>query len=299
MSKVLIPCPRGRTQDFETRPLRRAPCRFPAKRVRGAVDPLDPVRRPIRAPPDPSAMLTTDQLQDMVTRIHRVAETHGVPIGHYAGDQCRLVDPGLPMSNASGNIGAIIEEVVGPPFPENGRRAPQEIVREVPRYARNQSHVTREAIGAGLNCGLMAISFVGVVASGAAAAPSGGSSLLAGAIAWTGLVTGSIQCGDSLSRLWVATQRPDSDSLDRADQNPIYSGYRRGVAGLGAAAGGAGLARGTLDHRSAKSRRDRTHCRRWRIDVEQRGRDAGQSGATARSPARRTSHRDHSLDPHR
>lgn len=182
-------------------------------------------------------MLTDDQINSLVREIHLISDTRGVPIGLYENDRCRLVDAGIAMTHPGGNTGVIIEaieisqDLVAAPDPRPRR------VETLPPDESNRSRLTSELLGAGLNCSLMAISAVGVVAGGAASVPTGGASLFAAVIAWTGLVTSTVQCTDSLIRSWEAASHPTSASLDYLDRDEAYSSTRRTVAVVGAASG--------------------------------------------------------------
>jgi hypothetical protein len=110
-----------------------------------------------------------------------------------------------------------------------------------PLIITNRSKVGREALGAGLSCGLAIVSAVGVFGSAAAEIPSGGTSTFLLVASWTGMVTSGVQCLNGLGRLGVIAYDPQGDQLERLDRNTAYSATMLVVDGLGIVSGLAGL----------------------------------------------------------
>ena len=197
-------------------------------------------------------MLTDTDLQPLITRIQRQPETQGAPIGFYGGGLCRTLHRGSPVSSSFGTVGVVVEEIPGS-FGSSGalgsaRTGPARVLRQVPRDLANRSRATSELVNAGVNCSLMAVSAVGVLASGAATPFTGGVSLIGAALSWASLAAGTAACTDSVIRTVEAYDRPGSTSLSHLDRDRGYVAGQQVVAGVGVLAGGASAGRELLAH---------------------------------------------------
>jgi len=84
------------------------------------------------------------------------------------------------------------------------------------------SPLTSEWVGLGLTCGLTAVSVIGLIASGAAEVPTAGASTFGVALAWTGLLATSAQCGNAIDRIISLYRDPSGKQLEAMDADPIY-----------------------------------------------------------------------------
>ncbi|MEZ5425103.1 MAG: hypothetical protein R2747_02455 [Pyrinomonadaceae bacterium] len=175
--------------------------------------------------------------------IHRQGDLTGVPVGFYDGSQCRVVNGGSMMTNASGVFGVAIEEVYGQ-IPNQRRigRGQAMVVPGATEELRNGSRLGSEALNAGLSCTFTVISAYGVAASAAAEAPTGGASTILLIASWTSMIASGIQCGDGIARTIEALANPEGTTIARADANPVYSGYRTTVDAVGIVSGGVSAA---------------------------------------------------------
>lgn len=188
-------------------------------------------------------MISRSDLEAMVRIIHRHHETSGVPIGYYDGSQCRVLNAGSRTSNASGVFGVAIEEVLRPiPNRRRIRQGEAVVVQGAPQELRNGSRLAEEAMSAGLSCAFAAIAAYGVGASAAAEVPTGGASTLLLVASWTGMIASGIQCGDGIGRTWEALSNPNGTTIARADNDPVYAGYRDVVDATGIVASGVSVA---------------------------------------------------------
>ncbi len=199
-------------------------------------------------------MLRQSQLQQLVRNIQNIFELQGAPIGYYDGNRCETLFTG---NRSSATRGIVVEEISGGaalpppvqtapvvrtfnPFGADLRfvaRRPVQ-VRAVPQSVSNRSQATTELVGLGLNCGSAVISAIGLVASGAAVPWSGGTSLFVAAVAWTGLVTSTALCTDSIIRFVESENHPNSASLSHLDRDQAYSATRFATSAVGIASGG-------------------------------------------------------------
>jgi len=165
--------------------------------------------------------LSNGKLDDITDAIHSQPELNGVIIGHYGNGTCSISDTGIPVATAYSQIAVIIEDVdTGDPV-----SVPTEPVDvgQAPVKITNRSRMWAEFTGAGLTCGCVVLSGVGVAGSAAGEVPSAGTSTFLLVAAWTGLVTSSLQCVNAITRSVVTIRDPDSDSLSVWDQNRIYT----------------------------------------------------------------------------
>lgn len=107
----------------------------------------------------------------------------------------------------------------------------------------------KELASAGINCTSAFMSGSVVLGSAAAAAPSGGTSLVVTVLSWTAFVTSAAQCVDSATRSAVALTdlykhgrtREEIETLSKWDDNAVYSKTMYVVEGIGDVASVASL----------------------------------------------------------
>jgi hypothetical protein len=164
-------------------------------------------------------MITQRRLNIIGDAIYNIPELHGCRIGVYGNNVCQCVREGIRLSLNYGIV-IIIEEVddeasttVALPIPVPPRTAP-----EAARIL-NGSRVGAELTGAVLSCGFAVVSGIEVVGGVAGAPETLGASLLITVAAWTGFITGAIQCGNGIVRSYEAIAYPHADSLQRLDDS--------------------------------------------------------------------------------
>lgn len=193
-------------------------------------------------------MIPNRTLSDMVRTIHSFSEFNGVVIGYYGSNQCSVLHPGATPSVNFGRIAVIIEEVIvsDPGTIADtrhwiGRNGESPEGAPNPTVITNRSVWGREAVGVGLSCGFTIVSAVGVFGGAAAEVPSAGTSTILVVAAWAGMITSGIQCVNGIVRVGAIISDPDGNTLERWDQDSIYSASILIVDAVGLVAGIASL----------------------------------------------------------
>lgn len=189
-------------------------------------------------------MASDEVVQILINMLQHVPELAGALIG-YQGDGCSRVLSYGSIGAAGSSLCIVIEKVF-----EADVRALAElqhlanhsngITRNAvapPTIVMNQSRLGPELVGAGISCGLTVVSAIGVVGGAAAEVPTGGASTFLVIAAWTGLVTGGVQCLNGLVRVGAILRAPNDNTLERWDSNMSYSIAILAVDGIGIAAG--------------------------------------------------------------
>lgn len=205
-------------------------------------------------------MLSQAQLNRIADAIYHERGLYGCAVGYYGGGQSRSIRPAR-VPGAGAGVTAIIEEIpanrssvgvtvmpsarpsAAPSFvPAAPQRAstPNPVVTPTPVVS-NRSVLGRELMGAGLSCGLTALSVLSITAGAAAEIPSGGTSTVLVVAGWTGLVTASLQCANGLTRMGAIALDPNGNTLQQWDSNSVYSAATLVVDAFGVASGVAGL----------------------------------------------------------
>ncbi len=179
-------------------------------------------------------MAFSDQQVALVRAVRRIESLRGAGIGYEGGGRSMILSEApIPYS---GNLWVVFEEAT---ITQEGLAQLANLMlgsgettgRSTPR----ESRWGRELTGAGISCAGMALSAF-AVGGGAAAAPvTGGASTVLSVMAWTGLVTSSIQCGIGLGRLGNEVFNPDRN--DQLDNDPTYQRVTFGIDILGVFSG--------------------------------------------------------------
>jgi len=196
--------------------------------------------------------LSEDTLARLVVAIHDQRELKGCIIGLHAEQQSRLLHTGNARYRNYGRVIVIIE--MTPPRALNWR-IPTAVDKPVeishpPEYVTNRSKLAPELIGAGLSCGLAVFSTAGAVAATGATASTVGATMPIMVASWVGAVTASIQCVNGLTRASEVIWHPEDNSLQRWDDNTLYTRAILLVDGVGVLASVVSLApavRGVFD----------------------------------------------------
>jgi len=175
-------------------------------------------------------MVSRQLLNAIVQKIYSFPEFHGCIIGLYGDNGCSVLEAGYTPSVNYGRVAVIIEEVVtDDPSTAANTQMWADTPGSSPAGSPNPIVVTnrsvwgREAVGAGLSCGMTIVSAVGVLGGVAAEVPSAGTSTFLVIVAWTGMITSGIQCINGLVRVGAIIANPDDNTLQRWDGNKIYS----------------------------------------------------------------------------
>lgn len=172
-------------------------------------------------------MIPESLLTKLVETIHSEPSLKGSAIGYYGNNQCRMLHPGRNSSKV-----VIVEEIVPGKSEERSASVKgtsssgggsQQILSTPPPIVTNRSVIGREAVGAGLSCGMAVVSGVAVFGGAAAAPASGGASTFLVVAAWTGFVTSGIQCINGIVRVGTILADPNDNDLQRWDENTLYS----------------------------------------------------------------------------
>ncbi|MFO0850868.1 MAG: hypothetical protein U0871_20270 [Gemmataceae bacterium] len=176
---------------------------------------------------------TDAQLNRIVGAVYTESELYGCMVGYQGGGSSRVLHYGMAPSVNWGRVVTVIESVdtIGPmPAPP---AATDPTDPGPPPKISNRSVFGKELLGAGLSCGLTVLSGMAVIGGAAAEVPTGGASTALVVLGWGGLVTSSIQCGNALVRVGTALADPDDNTLQRWDDNKVYSGIILAVDGAG------------------------------------------------------------------
>lgn len=92
----------------------------------------------------------------------------------------------------------------------------------------------------GFNCGGAALSWIGVVGSGAAAPVTGGSTFGVALLLYAGAAASSVQCTASVYRMWNIHRQKKSIN-DNLDASPTYKWTMLGLDAIGLAGAGGAL----------------------------------------------------------
>jgi hypothetical protein len=166
----------------------------------------------------------------MVEKIHRMPALAGCMIGYEGDGQSRLLaqsDRKFPNSlfvavviekieSSDPNVVGELRDFADEPPTAPGSTAPPAIVT-------NRSRLGPELVGASASCTLAVVAGLGVFAGAAAEVPTAGASSFLVIASWTGFVTGGMECLNGLVRVGAVFASPESNSLERWDQNSIYS----------------------------------------------------------------------------
>lgn len=79
----------------------------------------------------------------------------------------------------------------------------------------------REWLSAGLNCGVAALAWIGVVGAGAAEPVTGGADTFATVFLWAGAMSASGQCSASVTRV-TALETGHASLVKKMDKSPLY-----------------------------------------------------------------------------
>ena len=136
---------------------------------------------------------------------------------------------GRNTSPASQCVAVVIEEVTGDPATDDELTTMAASPtagfgnQTKPSIITNHSRLGPELVGAGVSCALTVVSAIGVVGGAAAEVPTGGASTFLVIAAWTGMVSGGVQCLNGLVRVGAIFAAPDDNTLQRWDSNLSYS----------------------------------------------------------------------------
>lgn len=193
-------------------------------------------------------MITKNELDEIVRRIYSFDELRGCPIGLEADNQSRMVRPGFSAGPNSARVVVIIEECIvkDQAVLDDTREwaaAPDGTLRSnaAPDVVTNRSRVGSELAGAAFSCTMTVVSAVGVVGGVVGEVPSGGTSTFLIVVAWTGLITQSIQCVNGIVRVSELYRDPDGNSLQVWDQSKVYTSAMLLVDAIGIASNLASL----------------------------------------------------------
>lgn len=182
----------------------------------------------------------------IVDRLQREPELAGAMIGFEGDGYSRVISFGTPGRAPS--VCIVIEKICekAPAVREELQAvASQPDARAnkalLPAIITNRSRLYPELVGAGISCGLTVVSALGVVSGAAAEVPTGGASTFLIIAAWTGVVTGGVQCINGLVRVAAIAAAPNENSLQRWDSNSVYSTVILIVDAVGIAAGAGSL----------------------------------------------------------
>ena len=163
-------------------------------------------------------MLTEQAKNSLVQSIHEVSQLQGCMIGLYDENQSLVLHSGDRNASAFGKCVVIVEIIENPnlilPF-EN-----QSI--EIPPSHASEGKLKAELAQAGMSCGFLLLSGLGIAGAAATAPVTGGASILLGVAAWGGFATQSFQCGTGLYRSWM-TATGKLQELESIEKDPVYS----------------------------------------------------------------------------
>jgi hypothetical protein len=186
-------------------------------------------------------MLSQATLNQIVTAIKGQTELNGSMIGFHGNGASRILDNGMvPTTNWTEKI-VLVEETIVALSDEDlvnpriaGQLSPPEpVFVKNPNFVPNRSRLASEGVGTALSCGFAVISFVGVVGGAAAEVPSGGTSTILVVAGWAGLASSGLQCLNGLARVGTIAANPDDNTLQRWDDNDVYSAISLIVDGVG------------------------------------------------------------------
>lgn len=170
-------------------------------------------------------MLSDQEVKAITTEVHARPDLNGCVIGYEGDGMSRVLHAGNPRSANFGRVIVMIEEVEfsdGEAGQIRAGDAPKTLPTQ-PAPLNNRSRLTRELVGAGVNCGMTVVSAVGVAGAGALEAPSGGTSTVLLVLAWSGMISSGVQCVNGVARSAQAIWNPGGMTLSEWDQNTLYS----------------------------------------------------------------------------
>jgi hypothetical protein len=158
--------------------------------------------------------------------IDQNVELRGMRVVLYDGAKMRVLREGPPICEP-GLKSIVIKPDVG------------ETALQSPSAAQaRESHLYLELISGAMGCTGAVVSWM-VVLGGSGAAPiTGGTSMLVAGLAWTGAVSGTLQCGNSMVRIYG--ELADGDLLSALDSNEWYTGTVRAMDGISLVGAGVG-----------------------------------------------------------
>jgi hypothetical protein len=168
-------------------------------------------------------VLSRNELQSVVTKVHGFRELHGCRIGFRdRNGRTQLLHRGLSPSINYARVAVVIEEVhVRDPHANQAARALAAAAGPSPpaatKIVQNHTNLKAEMIGAGLSSGFALIAAFGVFGGVAAEIPTGGASTFLVVCSWTGMITSGIQAINGLARVAAIVADPTGDSLQRID----------------------------------------------------------------------------------
>jgi hypothetical protein len=176
-------------------------------------------------------MLTEQQSRRIIAEIDRIHAIQQLGVVFEGRGQCRVLrQPNMPVGLRTW---IVLQEIDDTYVAAVGGQGPP----------RRESHFGRELVNLGLSCGSAALSGI-AVAGGVGAAPlTAGASTTVTVLAWSALVAGSVQCGNSGWR--VLNELVDPSKNDELDSQRWYVvtsdildavSVAGGIAGLGQAA---------------------------------------------------------------
>jgi hypothetical protein len=190
-------------------------------------------------------MLSQAILNRVVTAIKGQAELNGCMIGFHGNGASSILDNGMmPTINWTEKIVLVEQSVVSlsdedlvNPRIVGQDSPPDPVFVKTPNFIPNRSRLASEGVGTALSCGFAIISLVGVVGGAVGELPSGGTSTVLVIAGWAGLASSGMQCINGLVRTSTAIANPGDNTLQRWDDNEVYSGLSLLVDGIGIVSG--------------------------------------------------------------